>query len=84
MENYREVTGSVAFQEEMKHHPSLCIPVLKAAADLIPEQPVSKKQRVSGGVNSNEVGKSDSNATGGGGGGAGGAMSSSPVPDSDI
>ena len=86
MENYREVTGSVAFQEEMKHHPSLCIPVLKAAADLIPEQPVSKKQRVSGGGgggNSNEVGKSDSNATGGGGG-AGGAMSSSPVPDSDI
>lgn len=84
MENYREVTGSVTFQEEMKHHPSLCIPVLKAAADLIPEQPVSKKQRVGGGGgNSNEVGKSDSNATGGGGG-AGGAMSSSPVPDSDI
>ncbi|KAL3762122.1 hypothetical protein ACHAWU_001573 [Discostella pseudostelligera] len=78
MENYREVTGSVAFQEEMKHHPSLCIPVLKAAADLIPEQPVSKKQRVSG-SGANEVGKSDSNA-----GGGAGAMSSSPVPDSDI
>ncbi len=77
MDNYREVTGSVAFQEEMKHHPSLCIPVLKAAADLIPEQPVSKKQRVS----ANEVGKADSNA---GGGAGAGAMSSSPVPDSDI
>ena len=49
MENIREVTGNVAFQEEMKHYPHLCIPVLKAAADLIPE-PVHKKQRVETGT----------------------------------
>lgn len=47
MDNYREVTGSVNFQEEMKHYPTLLIPVLKAAAELIPEQP-PKKQRTSG------------------------------------
>ncbi|KAL7466804.1 hypothetical protein ACHAXS_007082 [Conticribra weissflogii] len=70
VDNYREVTGSVAFQEEMKHHPHLCIPVLKAAADLIPE-PAHKKQRTSG-VN-------DMKESGAGGVG----MASSPVPDSD-
>ncbi|KAL3778760.1 hypothetical protein ACHAW5_009186 [Stephanodiscus triporus] len=79
MDNYREVTGSVAFQEEMKHHPSLCIPVLKAAADLIPE-PATKKQRTSG-ASDLGGGKPDmpgsSNAANGG-------MASSPVPDSDI
>mmetsp|Transcript_1777 Transcript_1777/g.3806 ORF Transcript_1777/g.3806 Transcript_1777/m.3806 type:complete len:402 (-) Transcript_1777:246-1451(-) len=76
MENYREVTGSVAFQEEMKHCPSLCIPVLKAAADLIPE-PVQKKQRMSG---ASDLGKPDI----AGSSAAGGGMASSPVPDSDI
>ncbi|KAL3796471.1 hypothetical protein ACHAWO_011343 [Cyclotella atomus] len=69
MENYREVTGSVSFQEEMKNYPHLCIPVLKAAADLIPEHPSHKKQRLSEG---NKEGV-------GGGGGVG----SSPVVDSD-
>lgn len=65
MDNYREVTGSVSFQEEMKHYPHLCIPVLKAAADLIPEHPVHKKQRLSGegkeggGVGSSPVVDSD-------------------------
>eukprot|EP00567_Pseudictyota_dubia_P000530 CAMPEP_0197464576 /NCGR_PEP_ID=MMETSP1175-20131217/64094_1 /TAXON_ID=1003142 /ORGANISM="Triceratium dubium, Strain CCMP147" /LENGTH=532 /DNA_ID=CAMNT_0043000557 /DNA_START=75 /DNA_END=1671 /DNA_ORIENTATION=- len=44
MENIREVTGNVAFQEEMRHYPHLCIPILKAAADMIPE-PAHKKQR---------------------------------------
>eukprot|EP00986_Skeletonema_menzelii_P017160 scaffold17923_cov147-Skeletonema_menzelii.AAC.4 len=72
MQNYREVTGSVAFQEEMKHHPDLCIPVLKAAADLIPE-PAHKKARTSTG---NEMGKDAPSGNGGG-------MASSPVPDSD-
>ena len=67
MENYREVTGSVSFQEEMKNYPHLCIPVLKAAADLIPEHPVHKKQRMSG------EGKE----------GVGGGVGSSPVVDSD-
>jgi len=47
MENIREVTGNATFQEEMKHYPHLCIPVLKAAADLIPEQAMHKKQRTS-------------------------------------
>ena len=75
MDNYREVTGSVAFQEEMKHYPHLCIPVLKAAADLIPE-PAHKKQRTSG------LGDLGKNESGGGAAGAGG-MASSPVPDSD-
>lgn len=69
MENIREVTGNVAFQEEMKHYPHLCIPVLKAAADLIPE-PVHKKQRTS----DHGCG---SNAT------PGAAVTGSPVPDSD-
>lgn len=46
MENIREVTGNVVFQEEMKHYTNLCIPILMAAADLIPE-PVHKKQRTS-------------------------------------
>mmetsp|Transcript_32260 Transcript_32260/g.58320 ORF Transcript_32260/g.58320 Transcript_32260/m.58320 type:complete len:405 (+) Transcript_32260:122-1336(+) len=78
MENYREVTSSVAFQEEMKHYPSLCIPVLKAAADLIPE-PAQKKQRTSG---ASDLGKPDT--TGSSAVGAGGGMASSPVPDSDI
>lgn len=45
MDNIREVTGNVAFQEEMKHYPHLCIPVLKAAANLIPEQSNHKKMR---------------------------------------
>lgn len=45
MDNIREVTGNREFQEEMKHYPHLCIPVLKAAAELIPEQPAHKKQR---------------------------------------
>jgi len=76
MENYREVTGSVAFQEEMKHYPSLCIPVLKAAADLIPE-PAQKKQRTSG---ASDLGKPDAT----GSSAVGGGMASSPVPDSDI
>ena len=74
MDNYREVTGSVAFQEEMKHYPNLCIPVLKAAADLIPEQPPNKKQRTSG---ASDLGKPDLP-------GSSGVGVSSPVPDSDI
>lgn len=74
MENYREVTGSVAFQEEMKHYPSLCIPVLKAAADLIPE-PAQKKQRTSGASDLSKPDMPGSSAAGAG---------SSPVPDSDI
>jgi len=68
-DNIREVTGNVVFQEEMKLCPDLCIPVLKAAADLIPDQPVHKKQRTN-----------DHGGTLTPGGGA----VSSPVPDSDV
>lgn len=83
MENIREVTGNVSFQEEMKHYPHLCIPVLKAAADLIPE-PAHKKQRT------DNAGGNSNNGGGGSGGGnattssvaAGVACRSSPVPDS--
>lgn len=45
MSNLRQVTGSPGFLEEMKNFPHLMLPVLKAAADLIPEGPVLKKQR---------------------------------------
>ncbi len=67
MDNIREVTGNVAFQEEMKHYPHLCIPVLKAAAELIPEQS-HKKQRTNDHVASSTPGA---------------AALSSPVPDTD-
>eukprot|EP00551_Chaetoceros_affinis_P004373 CAMPEP_0203671156 /NCGR_PEP_ID=MMETSP0090-20130426/7023_1 /ASSEMBLY_ACC=CAM_ASM_001088 /TAXON_ID=426623 /ORGANISM="Chaetoceros affinis, Strain CCMP159" /LENGTH=457 /DNA_ID=CAMNT_0050536167 /DNA_START=144 /DNA_END=1517 /DNA_ORIENTATION=+ len=67
MDNIREVTGNVAFQEEMKHYPHLCIPVLRAAAELIPEQS-HKKQRTSDHVASSTPGV---------------AALSSPVPDTD-
>ncbi|KAI2514163.1 Broad-Complex [Fragilaria crotonensis] len=45
MSNLRQVTGNATFQEEMKNYSHLCVPVLKAAAELIPEGPVHKKQR---------------------------------------
>merc|ERR1712157_536692 len=67
MENIREVTGSASFVDEMKHYPHLCIPVLKAAADLIPE-PAHKKARTEPPTTTTGVGC---------------ASSSSPVPDSD-
>ena len=69
MNNIREVTCNVAFQEEMKHYPRLCIPILQAAADLIPEQPSHKKQRTGG--------SGDHSGT------PGTAALSSPVPDTD-
>jgi len=69
MENIHEVTSNVAFQEEMQHHPHLFIPVLKAAADRINNQP-NKKQRTGeyGGVPMSTP--------------TAGAVSS-PVPDTD-
>eukprot|EP00545_Synedropsis_sp_CCMP1620_P011657 CAMPEP_0119015392 /NCGR_PEP_ID=MMETSP1176-20130426/10940_1 /TAXON_ID=265551 /ORGANISM="Synedropsis recta cf, Strain CCMP1620" /LENGTH=367 /DNA_ID=CAMNT_0006968683 /DNA_START=140 /DNA_END=1243 /DNA_ORIENTATION=+ len=67
MSNIRQVTLNATFQEEMKNYPHLCIPILKAAADLIPEGPVHKKQRTGD--------TSASTPTAG--------ISSSPVPDSD-
>eukprot|EP00541_Cyclophora_tenuis_P018883 CAMPEP_0116541990 /NCGR_PEP_ID=MMETSP0397-20121206/774_1 /TAXON_ID=216820 /ORGANISM="Cyclophora tenuis, Strain ECT3854" /LENGTH=266 /DNA_ID=CAMNT_0004065963 /DNA_START=229 /DNA_END=1029 /DNA_ORIENTATION=- len=70
MANIRQVTGNATFQEEMRNYPHLCIPILKAAADLIPEGPLPKKQRT-------EVTTTTTTATPTGG------LSSSPVPDSD-
>lgn len=69
MANLRQVTGNATFEDEMKNYPHLCIPVLKAAADMIPEGPVHKKQRM-GELSYSKA--STPNATG-----------SSPVPDSD-
>jgi len=68
MENIRDVTGNASFLEEMKHYPNLCIPILKAAADLIPE-PAHKKARTEA-----PTATAASGVCGG---------SSSPVPDSD-
>lgn len=69
MANLKALTSNVRFKEEMKNFPEICIPVLKAAADLIPEGPVHKKQRtdVQTGTPSSAIA----------------AFRSSPVPDSD-
>lgn len=73
MANLRQVTGNTSFEEEMKNYPHLCIPVLKAAADLIPEGPVHKKQRTDH-ANSGHASTPNASAA---------ALGSSPVPDSD-
>jgi len=65
MSNLRQLAGNTAFEEEMKNYPHLCIPVLKAAADLIPDGPVHKKQRT------DPIGGTPSSA----------ALGSSPVPE---
>jgi hypothetical protein len=44
MENLKDVTSNLSFQEEMKHFPHLLLPILKAAADMMGE-PANKKQR---------------------------------------
>jgi speckle-type POZ protein len=75
MANLRQVTGNATFEEEMKNYPHLCIPVLKAAADLIPEGPVHKKQRTDHGANVTSTSATTSAAAA--------ALGSSPVPDSD-
>lgn len=75
MANLRQVTGNTTFEEEMKNYPHLCIPVLKAAADLIPEGPVHKKQRTDHGANATSTSATTSAAAA--------ALGSSPVPDSD-
>jgi BTB/POZ domain len=55
MKNLRQLAGNTAFEEEMRNYPHLCMPVLKAAADLIQivpdvansstNGPLHKKQR---------------------------------------
>jgi len=77
MDNIRQVTGNAAFQEEMRHYPHLCIPVLKAAADLIPEGPVHKKQRTALGEVDKGTAATPTDSR------DGGIRSSSPVPNVD-
>mmetsp|Transcript_22106 Transcript_22106/g.50529 ORF Transcript_22106/g.50529 Transcript_22106/m.50529 type:complete len:285 (+) Transcript_22106:699-1553(+) len=58
MDNIREVTGDTSFRKEMGRYPHLCIPVLKAAADLILDGTGggSKRQRTGeGGVGASSV-----------------------------
>lgn len=74
MANLRQVTGNTSFEEEMKNYPHLCIPVLKAAADLIPEGPLHKKQR----TDHTGTSATPSNAA------AAAQLGSSPVPDLDV
>jgi BTB/POZ domain len=50
MANLRQVTGNASFLEEMQNYPHLMLPVLKGAADLIPEGPLHKKQRTATGI----------------------------------
>jgi BTB/POZ domain len=72
MANLRNLVGNVGFEEEMKNYPNLCIPVLKAAANLIPDGgggPVHKKQR----MEPHAAGTPS----------VAGVLGSSPVPDSD-
>lgn len=78
MANLRQVTGNTTFEEEMKNYPHLCIPVLKAAADLIPEGPVHKKQRTDHGSSSAAASSTPTAPPSAAG------LGSSPVPDSDV
>jgi hypothetical protein len=75
MANLRQVTGNTTFEEEMKNYPHLCIPVLKAAADMIPEGPVHKKQRTDHGSSAVAAASTPTAPSA--------ALGSSPVPDSD-
>ena len=75
MDNLRQLAGNSSFEEEMKNYPHLCIPVLKAAAEMIPEGPLHKKQRTDHGASTAAAATPSSNAAAG--------LGSSPVPDSD-
>lgn len=74
MTHLRQLAGNQDFEEEMKNYPHLCIPVLKAAADLIPEQPASKKQRTGDHHHHSSSSHHHNSNT---------PVGSSPVPDSD-
>ena len=75
MANLRQVTENTTFEEEMKNYPHLCIPVLKAAANLIPEGPAHKKQRTEHSHGTSASASTPTASTAG--------LGSSPVPDSD-
>lgn len=74
MDNLRQLAGNPCFEEEMKSYPHLCIPVLKAAAEMIPEGPAHKKQRTDHGAAATPSSSAAAAAA---------ALGSSPVPDSD-
>lgn len=87
MSNLKHLAGNTAFEEEMKNYPHLCIPVLKAAAEMIPEGPVPKKARMEAAAavaqQQQQQQGTPSSATAPGAA-AGSAIGSSPaVPDSD-
>ena len=44
MENIREVAGNASFQDHLSSYPELCIPILRAAAEMMPE-PTPKRSR---------------------------------------
>lgn len=78
MNNLRQLATNTIFIDEMQNYPHLCIPVLKAAAELIADGPLHKKQRIDhnnhhNSNNTNTAG-TPSNVSG---------LRSSPVPDSD-
>jgi speckle-type POZ protein len=62
MTNLKQVTSNATFEEEMKNYPHLCIPILKAAADMIPGEPVHKKQRTDHGTNATSTSATQSSA----------------------
>jgi len=81
MEHIREVTSDGNFVLEMRNYPNLCIPVLQAAAKLIPEGPSQKKPRLSSAISGGEAHQSHHESAGGSSHGRR-EVSSSPVPDS--
>ena len=89
MTNLRQLAGNQDFEDEMKNYPHLCMPVLKAAADLIPE-PAPKKQRTNDhhhhghhGSSAAAAASAAQHASHHNGGTPSSAVGSSPVPDSD-
>ncbi|KAL7576715.1 hypothetical protein ACA910_005638 [Epithemia clementina (nom. ined.)] len=84
MTNLRQLAGNQDFEDEMKNYPHLCMPVLKAAADLIPE-PAPKKQRTADHHHSHHSAAAASAAQHSHhhSGTPSSAVGSSPVPDSD-
>lgn len=75
MGNLRDLAGDPAFLAEMQNYPLLCIPILKAAAEVIPEGPVHKKQRTDHHTGATPTAGTPSSGPPG--------LRSSPVPDSD-
>lgn len=73
MNNLAQMAANSEFLDEIQSYPQLCVPVLKAAADIINEGPAHKKQRTGEALTAVHQGT----PTGGGG------DASSPVPDSD-